>query len=138
MDKKKSDKKQKGIGALVVGLILVLSSAGELLEDSDAAAAVIFFVIIIAVFAVLAAGKLSKKKKGSSAVQQERVNFRSLSTDFNHSHDRLEVGTSRCKDGYEHWINQLNTFLAAGIIDKAEYRALLQKHPRESFDRTNY
>ena len=47
-----------------------------------------------------------------------------------HSHDRVtgyQVGT---EDEQEHWKKQLDGFLAAGIIDRSEYRVLLERRRR--------
>lgn len=47
-----------------------------------------------------------------------------------HSHDRVtgyQVGT---ENEQEHWKKQLDGFLAAGIIDRSEYRVLLERRRR--------
>lgn len=134
MDNKKKSKKSSGTGILVIGLILILSAFSEFLENSEAASAVFaFLVIIVAAAVVLVKGK---KKKGGKVGRATPVRERPVYSEQTHSHNRLnQTSVVRCTDGYEHWVNQLNGFLSAGLIDKAEYRVLLKKHPRESFDR---
>lgn len=134
MDQNKKKKKSSGTGGLVVGLILILSALSEFFEDSEAASVIFaFLVIIVAVVVIVVKGK---KKKGGTAGRASTIKERPVYSEKTHSHNRLnQTSVVRCTDGYEHWVNQLNGFLAAGIIDKSEYRVLLKKHPRESFDR---
>lgn len=46
-----------------------------------------------------------------------------------HSHDRLQ-GYAGNEKSDEHWKKQLDGFLAAGIIDRSEYRTLLERRRR--------
>ncbi len=46
-----------------------------------------------------------------------------------HSHDRLQ-GYRGDESGLEHWKKQLDGFLEAGIIDRSEYRVLLERRRR--------
>lgn len=47
-----------------------------------------------------------------------------------HSHDRI-TGHFEPETGLEHWKIQLDGFLKAGLIDKAEYMVLLNKYKSE-------
>ena len=46
-----------------------------------------------------------------------------------HSHDRLS-GYHGEESGMDHWKKQLDGFLEAGIIDRSEYKALLERRRR--------
>lgn len=134
-DKKKKNPSIKGI--LLIGLVMIVSSLAEFLENARLAgvAGVAVFVIVFAVILILAV-KEAKKKKGSSRPGVSSIRKDLSFSEKLHSHDRLDSNRIvRCADGYQHWINQLDGFLDAGLIDRSEYRALIEKHPKESFDR---
>jgi len=47
-----------------------------------------------------------------------------------HSHDRVTGYPVGTENEQEHWKKQLDGFLAAGIIDRSEYRVLLERRRR--------
>lgn len=47
-----------------------------------------------------------------------------------HSHDRLDNIPDAGHDESKHWKEQLDGFLKAGIIDKAEYKALYEQRKK--------
>lgn len=47
-----------------------------------------------------------------------------------HSHDQVTGYRLGAEDAQEHWKKQLDGFLAAGIIDRSEYRVLLERRRR--------
>ena len=117
-NQKKKSGKGLSLGSAALIIVAVLGSfASELDED-------IFLPIIAGIVAIClvigcasAARKAQKKKLGQTPV---------------HSHDRLHPSEEvRCESGMEHWKNQLDGFLASGIIDRNEYRVLWDRYMRE-------
>ena len=47
-----------------------------------------------------------------------------------HSHDQVTGYRLGAEDAQEHWKKQLDGFLEAGIIDRSEYRVLLERRRR--------
>lgn len=72
---------------------------------------------------------LSRIKKVSAAKRFDGIKARRGGTAEAHSHDRLQ-GYRGDESGMEHWKKQLDGFLEAGIIDRAEYRTLLERRRR--------
>lgn len=87
-------------------------------------AIVIGIVLIITLFVTL-----SRIKKVNTAKRFDGIKARRGGTTEAHSHDRLQ-GYRGDESGMEHWKKQLDGFLAAGIIDRSEYRALLERRRR--------
>ena len=134
--KKKS--RGSGVGALIFAIIMVVSAVSRndeikfnirvffhrlgqnlsLSQDGKKifAAAAALIVGLIALAIVLRAA--SRKK--------ERFEFRSA----RHSHDRLQGYADGSCPPEEHWRRQLDGFLAAGIIDRSEYRVLMERRRR--------
>jgi len=72
-------------------------------------------ILAVAVYAIV-----TLRKKNAAATQED-------------CHDRLHPEhASACPDRLTHWKRQLDGFLAAGLIDKEEYRVLLEKYSRET------
>ena len=122
-----NQKKKKGnpiVLALVLAYVVITAAVGEL--GTDILAVIIGPVIV----AVIIAAVVISKKKGSGSAQV-------------HSHDRIEKSKdavykpSNCK-GIEHWVTQLDGFLAAGIIEKDEYKVLLNSYRKNYDENGNY
>ncbi len=143
-----NDKKKKKTGAggwvgLALAILLV-----NLIEQVDERSLRLFFlrlrhspVLVIAIVAIvisvvialtaLAANKRLNAEKSprstSTGNAADRPVRRAVSTGAQHSHDRIQGYTTGSEDGYTHWKKQLDGFLAAGIIDRKEYQALLER-----------
>ena len=81
-------------------------------------------ILIITLFVTL-----SRIKKVRAAKRFDGIKAKGGGTAEAHSHDRLQ-GYRGDEDKTEHWKKQLDGFLAAGIIDRNEYRALLERRRR--------
>lgn len=143
MDNKNTQKPKKKSSGGFVGLIVLLVvwalnrvdfsrffarlrwmlQTGRFPVDSEilgaAAAGLVLFVVLIAV--VKRAAKSAKERKADSLPSARRGG-----TAAQHSHDRLQ-GYRGDENNAEHWKKQLDGFLAAGIIDRSEYRTLLER-----------
>ena len=86
-----------------------------------ALAAVVGLVVLIVIVSVAAKAARQKRFDGIKA--------RGGGTAAAHSHDRLQGYTGN-ESGSEHWKKQLDGFLEAGIIDRSEYRVLLERRRR--------
>ena len=110
-----SNKKSKSPAGIVILVVVALSFLTELIENTgdDTAAGVILALagVAVAVAVVIMVGK-NRKKDAQTVV---------------HNHDRIGSPTVR-ETEKEHYRKQLDGFLKAGIIEKSEYRILMQKH----------
>lgn len=119
-------KKNSGGGLVVLGIYiayLLLSrvnwhSIGRSFRGGDRA--VLFgalALVLLAVIVIKLRKKAAERKNDSPAAAA-------------HTHDRLQGYTAGACSAEEHWRKQLDSFLAAGIIDRAEYRVLLERYRR--------
>ncbi len=76
---------------------------------------------------VVAVSLAVQKAKGVEDRPASRGAARHGGTSAQHSHDRIQGYTTGAENGYIHWKKQLDGFLAAGIIDRKEYMALLER-----------
>ena len=117
-DKNKSSKKVSPI----FWIFLVLVFLTSFLDETDASDEIIGYVVIALLVCLVVFVISTVKKQGTKSV---------------HSHDRIS-GKSNiykpddCK-GIEHWIKQLDGFLACGIIDRKEYSVLVKSY-REQYN----
>ena len=82
-------------------------------------------IVLIIVLAVT----LTRIKKVRAEKRFDGIRARSGGTAAAHSHDRLQ-GYAGNESSAEHWKKQLDGFLAAGIIDRSEYRVLMERRRR--------
>lgn len=87
-------------------------------------AIIIGLVLIFTLFLTL-----SRIKKVSAAKRFDGIKARGGGTAQAHSHDQLQ-GYRGNESAAEHWKKQLDGFLEAGIIDRSEYRVLLERRRR--------
>lgn len=115
-NKKNKKNKKSPIPALIILAVFLLSAIGDEL-DSDVFMPILSIIIIIAVIAAVLYFAVKSVKKN-------------ISMDFDHSHDRLSSNTLKIEayDSFEHYKRQIDGFLAAGIIDRAEYKVLYEKY----------
>ncbi|MBR0208478.1 MAG: hypothetical protein IJQ43_06240 [Oscillospiraceae bacterium] len=139
----KPKKKGSGLwGLLILGVIWLINrvDAGDIsrffsrlrwmirtgsfrLDD----AAIVMIAVIVAV--IVLAVTLSRVKKVRAAKRFDGIKARGGGTAAAHSHDQLQ-GYRGNESAAEHWKKQLDGFLAAGIIDRSEYRVLLERRRR--------
>ena len=115
-------KKKGGIGWLI--FLLIIWAVNRL----DAEKVQRFFSRLQLLVIVLAV-TISRVKKVRAARRFDGVKAKGGGTAAAHSHDRLQ-GYRGDEDKTEHWKKQLDGFLEAGIIDRAEYRTLLERRRR--------
>lgn len=139
----KKKKKSGGAGAwFLVALVVLLV---RYLNESDGRELQRFFwrvshgrvdpVVLVVIgsvvlIAVIVAVSLAANKRLKSSERRPASPRAPAGTQ--HSHDRIQGYTTGSEDGYTHWKKQLDGFLAAGLIDRAEYLALLERR-RDSY-----
>ena len=145
-DNKKKSNPGAGI-AVVVFLIAFLSRMssteglgraiyewGDRFFGSGSVIGILVAVVVSAVFiiaAIKAAVRSAKRENNTFAAETTRKTSAPL-----HSHDRLSGYTDGSCGDEEHWRKQLDGFLAAGIIDRSEYKVLLEKRKTSYSRRT--
>ena len=119
---------------ILFGIVMVTNVVG-MGASEDAVIFVMLAVIITAVFGFLTAAKKVKNSGNSEAVRQKMKQMGFVTKEQpEHNHDRLSVSNTAqvCdEDSYTHWKKQLDDFLAAGIIERSEYNALLKRYKTE-------
>ena len=86
---------------------------------------------IVAVLAVvLVAVTLTRLSKVRAQKRFDGIRSFRGGTAQAHSHDRVTGYQVGAENAQEHWKKQLDGFLAAGIIDRSEYRVLLERRRR--------
>ena len=90
--------------------------------DADALAPIAVGVgALVLVLVVVAIAKSAGKKRFDGFVSTRGGTAQA------HSHDRITGYSVGSESGQEHWKKQLDGFLEAGIIDRSEYRVLMQR-----------
>ena len=136
----KQPEKSKLISLIVFVAVIMIVNVAELAEDGNPETVVIVAMLMIIGICVGLFVAVAKKKVGGAAVDKEEVRQRLSKMGFavkespEHSHDRLQSNNTAqvCdEDEYTHWKKQLDDFLAAGIIERSEYNALLKRYKTE-------
>ena len=143
--RRQQTKKKKGSGLwglLVLGLIWLFNSVntgdirrffsrlgwrlrtGNFRLDDGAIVAITVVVVLVVLIVTL-----SRVKKVRAEKRFDGIRARGGGTAAAHSHDQLQ-GYRGNESAGEHWKKQLDGFLAAGIIDRSEYRVLLERRRR--------
>ena len=101
--------------------------------DSTALVASLSVVIgLVVVIVVISAATKAAKDKRFDGIRSHRSSAAvspMSGQSVQHSHDRLQ-GYRGEESGMDHWKKQLDGFLEAGIIDRSEYRVLLERRRR--------
>ena len=120
---RKIDGRRKTVLKIVTGMMVVMIMLNAMriegIADSETTVILSVSVVIGVSVGLFIAGA---KKAGSKKEESE------------HSHDRLQSSNTAqlCDDDtYTHWKKQLDDFLEAGIIERAEYTALLSRYKSE-------
>ena len=82
-------------------------------------------LLVVLVLVVVRVSRAAKEKRFEGVTKKPGA-ASGGGTSAAHSHDRLQGYTGN-ESGAEHWKKQLDGFLAAGIIDRGEYRVLLER-----------
>ena len=110
--------------ALIIVLVLLFAVAGEM--DSDVLGIIVGSIIALGLVAgIVLATKKAILNRGEETEGGAGLVFKRNQVP-EHNHDRLSGEVHR-ETPDEHWKKQLDGFLAAGLIDKAEYRVLYEK-----------
>ena len=124
MNGNKRDDKQKSNPIAIV--IVILVAAATMLENvAGSRSTLIGVVVVFGIIGVVAALLYTVIKKKLAETKENDT--------FNHSHDRLDktaLGDNCSVD--EHWKNQLEGFVKAGIIDRSEYQVLLRRQAEQA------
>ena len=88
------------------------------------------FSLLAIVICVSVLAKKAREKRFDGVKTRRSASVSPMSGQaVQHSHDRLQ-GYRGEESGMDHWKKQLDGFLEAGIIDRSEYRALLERRRR--------
>ena len=117
----KSGKKGSGAGPLALFLlVLILSGFSQATDTFQYMRPLIFVMVAVTVFALVQFEKKKKaagQKPGAAAVGKRRP------------HEEQAVTCSH-KTGKEKYMEQLDSFYRAGLIDRAEYKTLRERYAR--------
>ena len=97
---------------------------GQFRFDETIIAVIAGVVLLIALILTV-----SRVRKIRAAKRFDGIRARGGGTAQAHSHDQLQ-GYRGNESAAEHWKKQLDGFLEAGIIDRSEYRFLLERRRR--------
>ena len=127
MNKKKSGNRTSSI--IVIIAIVLVSLISDLVGSSDlsgaiaAVVAALVFVVIVTVFAVLIRSKKTPYTKQENHAHQAPA----AGKKYTGTEEAIHCAHSRGKEKY---IEQIDSFLSNGIIDKAEYRVLRERYEK--------
>ena len=138
----KPKKKGSGLWAFVILALIAFFNTADFDELSyrisrffrtgrlspDSAGFVIAAAAILAIVLLLVT--LARAKKVREAKRFDGIRSFGGGTAKAHSHDQVTGYKLGAESGEEHWKKQLDGFLAAGIIDRSEYRTLLERRRR--------
>ena len=131
-------KKGKGYLAPAVILFVLLSVIGEIGEMERPEALIAVLVGAVILVAILATVNAVKKHSGGTAARSSaparsaaRPAARTAARPASRAAERAEEAV-HChhSTGKQKYLEQLDTFLANGIIDKAEYRLLKERYSK--------
>ena len=129
-----NEKKGKGFLAPAVILFALLSVIGEIgeMERPEALIAVLVgAVILVVILATVNAVKKHSEKSGTPVRSAARPAARTAARPASGGAERAEEAV-HChhSTGKQKYLEQLDGFLANGIIDKAEYRLMKERYSR--------
>ena len=128
-DKKRNGGKKSAIPGLVILAAVLMFNA---VDDPEAAVAIVVLLVIIGVVAATVASVRKAAGKGGTAVSRGG-SARPAPMERNPAARRTETEEAvHCAHsrGREKYLEQIEGFLANGIIDKAEYRLLKERYSK--------
>ena len=136
----KKPAKKGGIVPLLVVLAIAFSAVGEL--DEDALIPIVGVAVFIAVIAVIVSMTVKAVQKNTptrTGASRGASPSRSAARPVSRPAVRAGTGTEEAihcqhKTGREKYLDQLDSFLANGIIDRAEYRILRERYSKLEID----
>ena len=127
-----NNNKKKGNGFLAPAVILfmllsVIGEIGEMERPEALIAVIVGAVILVVILATVSAVKKHGGKSGTAARSVSRPTARRASGGAERAEEAVHCHHSTGKQKY---LEQLDGFLANGIIDKAEYRLMKERYSR--------
>ena len=132
-DGKKKNKKPKPYALILIALAVLFNIAADADSLSNGAFFVIVAILAVVTAAVFAAKKLLGAKSGerSTADAKAAAPQREAALHFDMSKERSEGKYAAYDHDTAHRLEQLDSFLKNGIIDKKEYRLLKERYLRD-------
>ena len=131
-----NNNKKKGKGYLAPAVILfallsVISEIGEMERPEALIAVLVGAVILVVILATVGAVKKHSEKSGTPVRSAARPAARTAARPASGGAERAEEAV-HChhSTGKQKYLEQLDGFLANGIIDKAEYRLMKERYSR--------
>ena len=138
MQNNKKPAKKGGIVPLLVVLAIAFSAVGELEEDTlIPIVGVGVFIAVIAVIVSMTVKAVKKNTPTRTGASRGASPARPAARPV--SRAAVRAGTEEAihcqhKSGREKYLDQLDSFLANGIIDRAEYRILRERYSKLEID----
>ena len=129
--KKPMDKKSMTIMWVIIAAIMVFAAA----SDGEALIPALGTMILVTVI-ILVSGAANRKNAGKTAskgaVSAAKPGERPTPRVFQHPDDPEVEEAVRCQHatGKEKYIQQLDSYLKAGLIDKAEYKLMKERYQK--------
>ena len=131
-----NNNKKKGKGYLAPAVILfallsVIGEIGEMERPEALIAVLVGAVILVVILATVSAVKKHSEKSGTPVRSAARPAARTAARPASGGAERAEEAV-HChhSTGKQKYLEQLDGFLANGIIDKAEYRLMKERYSR--------
>ena len=131
-----NNNKKKGKGYLAPAVILfallsVIGEIGEMERPEALIAVLVGAVILVVILATVGAVKKHSEKSGTPVRSAARPAARTAARPASGGAERAEEAV-HChhSTGKQKYLEQLDGFLANGIIDKAEYRLMKERYSR--------
>ena len=131
-----NNNKKKGKGYLAPAVILfallsVIGEIGEMERPEALIAVLVGTVILVVILATVSAVKKHSEKSGTPVRSAARPAARTAARPASGGAERAEEAV-HChhSTGKQKYLEQLDGFLANGIIDKAEYRLMKERYSR--------
>ena len=137
---KKQTKKSGGLVPLLVVLAIAFSAVGELDEDTlFPIIGVGVFIAVIAVIVFVTVKAVKKNTPTRTGASRGASPARPAARPVSRAAVRAGRGTEEAihcqhKSGKQKYLDQLDSFLANGIIDRAEYRTLRERYSKLEID----
>lgn len=122
---------------ILVGMIVltnaVAAGTGGVENPATLVLAVIFLILFVFIFVFVSAARRKSDAEDNGTLPTLLQQLKQQNASGEHSHDRLAQGNTaqNCEDDeLLHWKKQLDSFLESGVIDRSEYRTLLERYKK--------